>query len=71
VCLFDSGNLKGSIPYMTGDSSCSNCPDDKKSCVNNLCSNDEVIVYHAMLAKSVDHVAKLSHYCTGQIQRVP
>ena len=26
---------------MTGDSSCSNCPDDKRSCVNNLCSNGE------------------------------
>ena len=27
---------------MTGDLSCSNCPDDKKSCVNNLCSNGEL-----------------------------
>ncbi|XP_065915978.1 peptidase inhibitor 16-like isoform X3 [Dysidea avara] len=40
VCNYGpSGNLEGKSPYMTGDSSCSNCPADKKSCVNNLCSN--------------------------------
>ncbi|XP_065915984.1 sushi repeat-containing protein SRPX-like isoform X4 [Dysidea avara] len=39
VTVIHSGNLEGQSPYMTEDSSCSNCPDDKKSCVNNLCSN--------------------------------
>ena len=28
LCLFDSGNLEGQSPYVTGDSLCSNCPDD-------------------------------------------
>ena len=41
TCLFDSGNLEGQSPYMTGASSCFNCPDNKRSCVNNLCSNGE------------------------------
>ena len=40
---FDSGNLEGQPPYMTGDSSCSNCPDDKKSCINNLCNDGEML----------------------------
>jgi len=31
---------------MTGASSCFNCPDDKKACVNNLCSNGKSIQYY-------------------------
>ena len=72
LCLFNSRNLEGQSPYMTGDegqspymtgdSSCSNCPDNKKSCVNNLCSNGEVITYCYMLR--VNCVLKPSHHCT-------
>ena len=40
-CLFDSGNLEGERPYLTGNLSCSNCPDDKPSCVSNLCTTGE------------------------------
>ena len=69
MCLFNSGNLEGQSPYMTGDSSCSNCPDDKKSCVNNLCSNGEVIMYRYMLKELIMY---LSHPTTvnNSVQQV-
>jgi len=46
IVLVDSGNLEGKSPYMTGDSSCSNCLDDKKRCVDNLCSKNESKMLH-------------------------
>ena len=52
----DSGGLAGQSPYMTGNSSCSNCPDDKRFCVNNLCTDGElnsIVLLQCMLIFAV------------------
>lgn len=37
--MFNSGNFIGQNPYTAG-ASCSNCPDSKPHCSNNLCTSE-------------------------------
>ncbi len=42
---FFRGNFVGQRPYMTGNQTCSACPDDKPFCYNNLCSESHTHVH--------------------------
>ena len=38
-----SGNIRGVRPYLTGDTSCSACPQDLPYCTNNLCCESDTV----------------------------